>query len=281
MSRLVAIIAIAFTVFSCGQQEPKTVSPDTASEQMKLPGQKPKLDSASILTMPTPIQVPALLRNRNATYDKSVLTPIQNRDKGFFEDNILFGMYITDLAYVSVYGDRQAVLNYFERCLDLADEIGLRGQIDQGLIDGFKRNVDRPDSLGRIILKVYDLGHRKMIDQERESLGLLMIMGCIYEGLHIGMSQSRDQDLITLVHLLNQQERYMSNLIYALSGYNIPDEVKWHHSHLLSLYELLLELDPPSVYEMRTGGMKLKTLDDSMLDKIEDNIGAFRRQMLQ
>lgn len=237
-------------------------------------------DSSRIITLPTPMQIPALLRNTKAQYDRDMLMPIERAEKSFFKSNLLFGIYMLDLAYASSFSDRQTTRDYFKKCRSLSDDMGIGAQMDQALMQRFESNLDQPDSLGRIILEMYDKGHFYFHQQEREGVGLLMIMGCFFEGMHFTFSQARDHDLILFVHLLNQQLQYADNLLYVLEGYEIPDEVQAEYSNLVRMNALLHELAPPSVYDLKTGNATISDLEVEKLEQLDALIKSVRESVL-
>jgi hypothetical protein len=278
MRNALFVLLVAFmaaTLCSCGDSQEDSKAGKT-EEEMKRDWPLVPTDSVRIITLPTPMQVPALLRNTRATYNKEILFPIEHTDRSFFQSNVLFGTYLIDMAYTGSFGDQQATMEYFTTCKLLGDNMGLGMTMDQDFADRFTKNITKPDSLGRTILELYELGHHYFRDQDKEGIGLLMIMGCLFEGLHLGFAQAREHDLILFIHILSQQKQYTENLIYALDGYEIPSELQYEYDQLVKLDQLFMKLNPPSAYELKTGQVLATEINEVILSEIETVVQDFR-----
>lgn len=266
---------VAITLSGCGDSNKEDESGAT-TEEMKRDWPLVPTDSVRIISLPTPMQVPALLRNTRATYNKEILFPIEHTDRSFFKSNVLFGTYLIDMAYTGSFGDQQATMEYFTTCKILGDNMGLGMTMDRDFADRFTENIAKPDSLGRTILELYELGHHYFRDQDKEGIGLLMLMGCLFEGLHLGFAQAREHDLILFIHILSQQKQYTENLIYALDGYEIPAELQYEYEQLVKLDQLFMKLNPPSAYELKTGQVLATEINEVVLSEIETVVKDFR-----
>lgn len=281
MTRAVSFILFVSILLIVGCQSATDSSNDDQKDQtMKREAIEVKADSARIITLPTPMQIPALLRNTKAQYNRDMLLPIVRSEKAFFKSNLLFGIYMLDLAYASSFSDRQASREYFKKCKSLSDDMGIGAQIEEQLVQRFERNLEHPDSLGRIILEMYDMGHLYFQQHEREGVGLIMIMGCYFEGMHFTFEQAKDHDLFLFVHLLNQQLQYADNLIYALEEYEIPEEVTTEYNTLIEVYRTLKEIDPPSVYDLRTGSATISDIEKDKLEHLQRLVAEFRQSVV-
>lgn len=255
-------------------------SPDTSQGADGGELQAVKSDTARIITLPTPMQIPALLKNTRAHYRKDILMPIEDADKPFFKSNILFGMYMIDLAYASSFSDRQTSRAYFQKCRDLGNEMGLNVKTDRKLVTRFESNLERPDSLGRIILEMYDHGHLYFQQQDKAGIGLLMIMGCYFEGLHMCFAQAQEHDLILFAHILQQQRQYADNLVYALEAYEIPAEVRPEYDMLVRADQLLQHMNLPTVYNLKTGNSAISDINIEAINNLKEITAQFRQSVV-
>lgn len=271
----VMVLSSGLAWWGCGTADSDTGSRQSDSgSDVKVPALGG--DSARLITLPTPMQIPALLRNVRAPYNQKAVLPIKNQQRSFFKASVLFGMHMVDLAYSGSYGDRQTALNKFTYCRQLADDMRIRTEAHQAFYNRFERNTDRPDSLGRIILEFYDAGHRAAQLGESEGVGLVIIMGCLFEGLHMAFEQARKHDLLLFYHLLNQQKLYAANLIYSFERYEIPLEISREHELLIESYELLKALQIPSIYDFKNGKAEIRNVNPELLKQLEDACSQFR-----
>ena len=237
-------------------------------------------NTARVITLPTPMQIPALLKNTNVVYDATNLLPIIANQKSYYKSGILFGMYMLDLGYTSSFSHQQAGLNYFKVCKQIADDLGLGVKITQKHVNRFNNNLSKPDSLGRIILDMYDLGHKVLIYQEKEGLGFLMVMGCYMEGLNIVLDQAQYHDLVLFVHLLNQQKNYGNNLESVLKGYEMPIEIQSEYNSFKTVLNTLNKIDLPSVYELKSGRKTIVGMKREDISIITQAVNDFRKSIL-
>lgn len=275
----IAIVAFAMmtslTLTSCeGDGEANGVRTQEEDPVAEMKGNSD--DHARIITLPTPMQVLALLRNTQSNYSTSNLLPIVTDKKSYYKSGILFGTYMLDLAYAACYGHQQANINYFRVYKRIGDDLGLGVRITENYVDRFEQNVSRPDSLGKIILNMYDLGHKVLIDQEKEGLGFLMVLGCYMEGMNLVIHQAREHDLVLFVHLLHQQKNYGNNLVSMLDPYEIPNEIQTEYSNFMTVVESLNGIDIPTVYELKSGKRTIAGLEEGNFDTIKDQLSEFR-----
>jgi len=178
-----------------------------------------------IYTLPTPVQIPSLLKINNSVYLQEELLPMNPSQKTHFLRAISLGMYMIDLSYTSINSDKQKSIYYLKTVRTLMVEIGLGSKTNKSLADRFERNIETPDSLSKIILEAYEEGHVYFREHNREGIGLLIISGCFIEGLHLSMQHTESLSVTSLNHALLLQKSYLTNLlrIFALFEYN--DEV--------------------------------------------------------
>lgn len=271
---------MAILIFSGCAGESGSESEDSSNPKQQQGNTEVLDNTARVLTLPTPMQIPALLKNTKVAYDATHLLPIVNSQKSYYKSGILFGMYMLDLGYSSSFSHQQASLNCFKVCKQIADDLGLGVKITQGHVNRFNNNLSKPDSLGRIILDMYDLGHKVLIDQEKEGLGFLMVMGCYMEGLNIVLEQAQEQDLILFVHLLNQQKHYGNNLESVLKGYEMPLEIQAEYDSFKVVLNTLNKIDLPSVYELKSGRKTIVGMKQEDISLISQSVSDFRKSIL-
>ncbi|MEX2597628.1 MAG: hypothetical protein WEC59_11925 [Salibacteraceae bacterium] len=284
MKKLSFILIISILwVFApgCDESGKSTSQNDNKAQDSATKKPTSKKDSVRVMTLPTPMQIPALLKNSDLHYAPDMMLPIKSFQKTFFKSSVVFGAYLMDMSYAAAYGNHQASLDYFEACNDIGNNLGLGATMTEGLAKRFKRNLDRPDSLGRLILAVYDNGHKLLIHKEKEGIGLLMVMGCYIEGLHFTLNKARQNDLILFIHLLHQHKMYGQNLTWMLDQYEIPDEVKNEFMRFEKVAKILSKMDIPTVYALKSGSRSVNSINTEDLDLISEEVKMFRENVIQ
>ncbi|MDC1221516.1 hypothetical protein N8Z47_02485 [Salibacteraceae bacterium] len=279
MRGLLYIMIVSFSFCGCSQssQEPETTSINTVSMQREVAGQVS--DSVRVISLPAPMQIPAVLRTTNANYNKDVLFPSDLADKSFFRSTILFGIYMVDLAYVGAFNDQQAARVYFNNCKRIGDDLGLGYELDSKFTQQFEKNLSQPDSLGHLIMKMYGIGHEYFRQNEKEGIGLLMITGCFFEGMHLGFEEAKDNDMVLFLHIMNQHQVYAENLLLALDNFEIPSEIQSEYEILVETRTLLQKLNAPSANEIRMGQSSFTQVDISAINELKELTNEFGHSM--
>lgn len=98
--------------------------------------------------IPSPEEMFVLMR-RNEKFDPSLQFPIQDVE-GYTtskEQSIIFGIYLSDLAYGAVYEDFEQSMKYFKVIEKLADKLNLTAAFNEALASRIQNNLKTPDSL--------------------------------------------------------------------------------------------------------------------------------------
>jgi hypothetical protein len=96
-----------------------------------------------------------------------------------------FGVYGADLSYVSLFGQTQASMQYMGVSKKLADELGILGFINQGIMERLEKNVTNRDSAMQIITEGFLTANEHLKEAGRPETAVLIISGGWIEGLYI------------------------------------------------------------------------------------------------
>lgn len=273
--RLLILSFLALLAVGCEStnKQNSTGSLDDLNHQTEALGNS---DSLEIVTLPTPLQIPALIKNREGHFNKEALLPIRKSEQTTYKSSLLFGSYLIDMSYAALFSEHQASLDYFEKCIDLGEELGLNSIVNERQITRFKQNVNAPDTLAQVIMEVYDKGHQVLLNQEKEGIGLLMITGCYMEGMHLTVNQIKDQDYFLFLHVLRLQQDYGNNMIKMLDQYEIPEEINDEYLLLKDVVNELNKCTFPYMQEMKSKQAKTSGLNIESVKKIQIAVERFR-----
>lgn len=279
MIRYVFILILLGFLVGCAEQEKKQEPSSIQTVTMESGNFASEADSIQVISLPAPMQIPAVLRNTSAIYNKDVLFPSNLTDKSFFRSTILFGMYMVDLAYVGAFNDQQAARAYFNNCKRIGDDLGLGYEFNSKLYDQFENSLNKPDSVGHIIMKMYGVGHEYFRQNDKEGIGLLMILGCFFEGMHLSFEEAQSKDLVLFMHIMHQHQIYSENLILALDYFDIPSEIQREHEILIETNKLLSQLNAPSANQIETGQGSINQANLEVVDELKKLTFEFRQSM--
>ncbi len=165
--------------------------------------------------IPTPLQVTSFLKNRGVEYDPSFLLPVREEMPypTTSQRALVLGATTIDMGFSAVYGDKERARAYLERTRALIERLGVQIKDKAHLIERFRSNIQNPDSLSKIVLKVYRGAFRYLRENDKERVGLLVLTGCYMEGLYLAC-QFRDsvRDQAAYSNVIGQQKTYLENI---------------------------------------------------------------------
>jgi len=132
------------------------------------------------------------------------------------------GICITDIGYSAFYNDRQTALNYLARAEQLMRELHLENLVSS-LSKRISSNIDKPDSLSKILLTLYNDAQKQLNENGNEKIAFYISSGSFLEGLAITFSSKCLPDTPIYGPLLVQQKKWLDQLTEAVT-YLAPDK---------------------------------------------------------
>ena len=111
------------------------------------------------------------------------------------------GIYSTDLSYASLFDQTQASIKYMTVSKKIADALGILNAIDNSVIQQLEENVNNRDVIMDIISETFLNTNSILEENDRVSIGSLILVGGWLEGLYIATSlvddfSSADNELV-------------------------------------------------------------------------------------
>jgi len=199
--RFYMVIAAGVLISSCGEQ---SVRSSDEMLDVELDSAKTSIINVSgkLFSIPSPIQTAILIRDSKSPYDKSVLNNPQNASK--YQTNSLkainLGVFGTEMAYASLFDDGQSALQYYKAVDMLANDLGIKGAIDQDLVYRLGANAGNSDSLLILSGRFYEEADNYLKVNERFDIAALVLTGGWIESTYLtaltannGNQQARDR----------------------------------------------------------------------------------------
>jgi hypothetical protein len=139
-------------------------------------------------SIPSPLQISALLKQAGAKYVSSILVPPSNSGKYAtnFSKSLIVGIYGTDLAYSNMFGQTQKGISYMEAIMKVSDGLGLAGMLSStNMLTRFQKNMNNQDSLFSIISELFRETDESLKANKQGSNASLILAGGWIEGLYI------------------------------------------------------------------------------------------------
>ncbi|TND10570.1 MAG: hypothetical protein FD123_212 [Bacteroidetes bacterium] len=224
--RVVFLIPVLFTLSlipqGCSSDAKPGSKTDTIGES-----QKPELDSTvRLIPVPGPLQVVTTLRNACPVFEAQWLIKSDSGQKQLssaYSNAVYLGASLADIGYCVVYNQRQEALDRLKKVQPVMNELGLGSVSGTELINRFKKNENRPDSLSRIVLELYKKSSDFFSDNKREEDGFFITAGSYIESLYLILHNKRFQASEEFPVILGQEKIFLDNLVEALT-YLEPNE---------------------------------------------------------
>ncbi len=172
-------------------------------------------------SIPSPTEMLNMMQGKDMVFNQGLLNPISNIE--YYNDtkvqSLNLGIYLSDLAYASMFSRHEITVDYLEIVQKLADGIRIHGAINESLINRAKVNIHDLDSL-------FDISNEAFVnmvllceDSRKYNTLVLITSGVLVESLYLASSHVENSaDAESLYQHLADQKYSMNNLLsYANS----------------------------------------------------------------
>lgn len=154
-------------------------------------------------SLPSPLETAMILKRSGAQYNPEILNPVENISRYTTSKSMALnlGIYSTDLSYASLFDQTQASIKYMTVSKKIADALGILNAIDNSVIQQLEENVNNRDVIMDIISETFLNTNSILEENDRVSIGSLILVGGWLEGLYIATSlvddfSSADNELV-------------------------------------------------------------------------------------
>lgn len=195
--------------------------------------------------LPSPVELYIFLEDNGATYEKELINKPENKSKYYTVQSktLNFGIYVSDLAYSTVFGQHQETFGYFKITRELADELGYAEGFDKALVQRVENNQYNLDSLYQISNDAYWDACNYLEDQDRRDALALIYTGGWIESVYLAIQSVKEFDSEDpIVIRIAEQQILLDNLIgtfYSLDPDMQPQDIL---DRLLLLQEIFDQL---------------------------------------
>ncbi|HOS72885.1 MAG TPA: hypothetical protein PLZ75_10615 [Bacteroidales bacterium] len=141
----------------------------------------------NVYPLPTSAEVIKMLTDLEVGYIFGISNPAENSKKYIKSTDraINLGGYGADLSYATLYNMQQEVLNYLGALRSLANELNMSQIYDESWYEKIRRNYDNRDELVKILTDAFQNTYAYLVDNNQETLALLVVGGAWVEGLYL------------------------------------------------------------------------------------------------
>jgi hypothetical protein len=233
-----AAFILSVLVISCDDQKPANQSP--AMNETKDSAEEARIKELQkiFFSIPSPVEMAALIKEKGYSFDKNVLSPTANVDKhtGEARQAINLGIYGADLSYSAIFDQKQVTMEYFASAQKLAKQMSVDGALTSELIERLDQNQENRDSLLAIVSEAYADLNGYLKENQRIEISALVVAGGWLEALYLSTIYSADNK--DMVQRIAEQKYALTNLVDYYEKFGDRPNLREMKADLLALKEI-------------------------------------------
>ncbi len=232
--KILASLLVALTVISsmtsCNNGASKdSQANQTAADTIKKDVNLSPENKNLLYQFPTPFEVTMMLQRAKAGYIFKITNPPANLSKYSTEKAkaLNLGIYSADLAYSATYNFVDETNKFIACTGKLANDLGIAGVYDPGLVDKVKKFNNNKDSLVNMVTKIFNQTNDFLSRNNRNQIAVLVATGTFVEALYLAASLNQvASDNKPISTVIFKQKDNLDKLITLLTAYNMDSELK-------------------------------------------------------
>lgn len=174
-----------------------------------------------IQSIPSPLELAALIRGTGVDFNEEILNPVENVDLSAtsYDKALSMGIFSGDLGYINMYEKSYLSLSYLGSIKKLADDLKIGHFFDFATIKRLASNSDKIDSLLYISTSNFSKMDNYLRSQKRANLSALIVAGSWLEGLYIASEIASSNLSDELIERIGEQKIALDQIMLILDIY--------------------------------------------------------------
>lgn len=242
---------------------------------------------------PSPDEMLSFIDHEALYFNDEILLPIENANR-FLDSKsqaMNLGVYIADLAYITLFQRQKEALTYFQAVYGLSDKLRISSAFNPGMLKRFENNLGNVDSLKVLAdISLTDITNHLVKHNNERVLAVISIGGFV-ESLYLAfrITEKYSEDNM-IVQRISDQKLVLDNLMnYALEfagDKNVSDAISSIHTIRAAYNELIVSSGETSVSKsddgklIISGGNKISITEDQF-NKLREATYNSRRKITE
>ena len=248
---------MAFGLSSCGSSS--NGNGEKSAEEFKNAENSLQSEIQEVVyNIPSPSEIPYMIQATGAEFNQALVNPRSKVDQYLTRSDktaLNLGVFATDIGYLSSYDKTQEAIDYVNSSKQLADNLGVIGPFDLGILKRFESNIGNQDSLVYLLDTSIQRTQDYLNNDNRNKTAALILTGSFIEGLYIstGLVNSYPKDILPedsrnliltpVIRVILQQKKSVSELTTMLGTLEQTDPVSSILNELKTLQGVYEELN--------------------------------------
>lgn len=258
--------AFALFLFACGegerQEEVQVIADPLESKQ------KAEQENASYYLVPTPNELFGLISDHEELDPNAPLNSVNNSSLYIDATSraLNFGVYATDLIYVSRSQNSVEVVRYFLTVKNLSEEMGISSAFDDRVFRQLESDITAGDSLDFISLEAYYHAYDALEQNEKGAELALLVTGGWIESMYLTIGARDTFELDGALEQRIAEQKYTLDNLIDLNQQNGNDAAVMLEK-IRSIYDEMPIEDIPNDEKSTSGRMILGGRDQIRMSK--------------
>jgi hypothetical protein len=182
---------------------------------------------------PSPDEMLNFIDHEKLTFDDEILLPVEN-SKSYLDSKsqeINLGVYIADLAYITLFQRQKEALIYFQTVYGLSDKLRISSALDANMITRYENNIKNLDSLRALGDEALTNITDYLARNDKERVFAVISIGGFIESLYLAFQLCGDYSKDNLIlQRITDQKLVLQNLLNYSNEFkedqNVADALK-------------------------------------------------------
>jgi len=261
------------------------------------PNTNPPVDTVAVdpvlkkifFSLPSPAEMASIIKDNGYTFDASRLNPAENCDKytAEFDQAINLGIYGADLAYASIFDQRQVGRDQFAAVKKLAEQLKVESALSGGIIERIDANRENRDSVLFIISDAYAELNDRLKNNNRFDVAAIIVIGGWVESLHLACQFAAADNRPELRQRIAEQKYVLKDVLEYLDKFQDKKRIESIHADMLALKTIFDKVNETPGKTSHTkdasgvltiGSTATLTIDDATLNEIATKANELRKK---
>lgn len=241
---------------------------------------------------PSPDEILNETLSSKLEYNAQLVNPEGNIQKyiNAKQQALNLGIYMSDLAYINLNGDKNLSLTYLKTVRDLAEKINIYHIIDDNLYNQLQENIANKDSLTEIFHIMYNDIRDKLETSQRNNVYALIASGVLVEALYIStMSVKSFSEYKPIASKIFEQKYLIKNYYEFASQYRNDPGIKEVLTLLQNFSSILnqanikskkVEVTKQSKEHFTISGGEVVNVNEDDFNRFRENVIKIRQEIV-
>jgi len=282
--------ALLFISFLGCKNTPKEAAPEEKTKDLGIDQVEEVKDI--YYRFPSPDEMLHFIDNKNLAFNDQYLLPVNNA-KAYLDSrsqSLNLGIYIADLAYISLFQRHKEALEYFQIIYTLSDKLRISSAFDAKLIRRFENNLKNADSLKVLTDVALTSVTNYLVQNDKEKTFAIISIGGFIESLYLAFNLVGNYEADNpIIQRIFDQKLVLENLInYSLTysdDVNVSESIKLLHPIRSCYNEMVVNEEKTTVAKkdgklIISGGQKI-TISYEQFKKLKSIIFSVRKKITE